>query len=49
MWSIEAQKKPWNKTGGMTPLMVSTASAEALKSSESETMPPIIAWLHNVT
>ena len=48
-WSIEAQEKPWNKTGGMTPWMASTASARALKSSESETTPPIIAQLCNVT
>ena len=33
----------------MTPWMAFTASAEALKSDESETMPPIIAWLHNIT
>ena len=30
MWSIEAQEKPWNKTGGMTQWMASTASAYAL-------------------
>jgi len=48
-WSIEAQEKPWNKTGGMTPWMASTASAGALKSGESETTPPIIARLRNVT
>jgi len=46
---IEAQEKPWNKTGGMTPWMASTASAVALKSSELETTPPIIARLRNVT
>jgi len=46
-WSIEAQENPWNKTGGMTPWMASTASAGAIKSGESETTPPIIARLHN--
>ena len=33
----------------MTPWMASTASAGALKSGESETTPPIIARLRNVT
>lgn len=49
MWLIEAPKKTWNKTGGMTPGMASTASTGALKSDESETMPPIIVHLHNIT
>ena len=44
-WSIEAQEKPWNKTGGMTPWMASTASAG---SGESETTPHA-ARLRNVT
>jgi len=48
-WSIEAQEKLWNKTGGTTPWMASTASAGALKSGESGTTPPIIALLHNIT
>jgi len=46
--SVEAQEKPWNKTGGMTTWMASTASAGALKSGESETTPPIIAWLRTL-
>jgi len=33
----------------MTPWMATTASAGALKNGESETTPPIIARLHNVT
>jgi len=49
MWSMEAQEKPWNKTGGITPRMAPTVSAGALKSSESETTPQIIAQLRNVT
>ena len=39
----------WTKTGGMTPWMASTASAGELKIGESETTPPIIAQLCNVT
>jgi len=49
MWSIKAQEKPWNMTGGMKPLVASTASAGVLKSGELETTPQIIAWLHNIT
>jgi len=37
---------PWNKTGGVTPWMASTASAGVFQNEESETPPPIIAQLH---
>jgi len=47
MWAIEALGT--RHLGGITPSMAFTASAEALKGDESETTPPIIAWLCNIT